>query len=193
MSAISAQRLIGPLAFLDVIYQHVQFGTPHVDSMMARHKAIYFSWLGPELFLSVAWPTVVQLLVFFCSSVPMVLFDTQRITRCRSQHVVSVESSALSGKELFIRFTASAFRKLLSIYVFSYFPFGFEGRMWDLIVSVPDHCLSFYLLREELEKVQKRAARFVTSNYIYEIGSMTGILKQLKWESLKKGGEIVEL
>ena len=40
--------------------------------------------------------------------------------------------------------TASTFRKLLSIYVFSYFPFGFEGRMWDLIVSVPDHCLSFY-------------------------------------------------
>ena len=35
-------------------------------------------------------------------------------------------------------------RKLPSIYVFSYFPFGFEGRMWDLIVSVPDHCLSFY-------------------------------------------------
>ena len=49
-----------------------------------------------------------------------------------------------SGKGLFIRFTASAFRKLLSVYVFSYFPFGFEGRMWDLIVSVPDHCLSFY-------------------------------------------------
>ena len=24
-----------------------------------------------------------------------------------------------------------------------YFPFGFEGRIWDLIVSVPDHCLSF--------------------------------------------------
>ena len=50
----------------------------------------------------------------------------------------------LFGKELFIRFSASAFRKLPSIYVFSYFPFGFEGRMWDLIVSVPDHCLSFY-------------------------------------------------
>ena len=52
----------------------------------------------------------------------------------------------LFGKELFIRFSASAFRKLPSIYVFSYFPFGFEGRMWDLIVSVPDHCLSFYFL-----------------------------------------------
>ena len=22
--------------------------------------------------------------------------------------------------------------------------FGFEGRIWDLIVSVPDHCLPFY-------------------------------------------------
>ena len=50
----------------------------------------------------------------------------------------------LSGKELFIRFTARAFRKLLSIYVFSYFPLGFECRMLDLMVSVPDHCLSFY-------------------------------------------------
>ena len=41
-------------------------------------------------------------------------------------------------------------------------------------------------LQEALEKVQKRAARFVTGNYIYETGSMTGILEQLKWESLKK-------
>ena len=50
----------------------------------------------------------------------------------------------LSGKELFVRFTARAFRKLLSIYVFSYFPFGFEGRIWDLIVSVLDHSPYFY-------------------------------------------------
>ena len=42
-------------------------------------------------------------------------------------------------------------------------------------------------LQDELEKVQKKAARFVTGNYVdYESGSMTGILKQLKWESLKK-------
>ena len=52
----------------------------------------------------------------------------------------------LFGKELSIRFAASAFR----IYVFSYFPFGFEGRMWDRIVSVPDHCLSFYFTLSEL-------------------------------------------
>ena len=54
--------------------------------------------------------------------------------------------------------------ELSSIYVFSYFPFGFEGRIWDLIVSVPDHCLSFY----------------------FETGSMTSILEHLKWEYLKK-------
>ena len=48
------------------------------------------------------------------------------------------------GKKLFIRFSASAFRELPSVCVFRYFPFGFEGRIWDLIVSVPDHCLSFY-------------------------------------------------
>ena len=51
----------------------------------------------------------------------------------------------LSGKELFIHLTASPFRKLLSIYVFSYFPFDFEGRIWNLIVSVPDHCLSVHV------------------------------------------------
>ena len=50
----------------------------------------------------------------------------------------------LSGKELFIR-TARTFRKLLSIYVFRYFPFGFKGWIWNLIVSVLDHCLSFNL------------------------------------------------
>ena len=42
------------------------------------------------------------------------------------------------------------------------------------------------VLQEELESVQKRVARFVTGNYNYETGSMTGILGQLKWEFLKK-------
>ena len=41
-------------------------------------------------------------------------------------------------------------------------------------------------LQEELERVQKRAARFVIDNYNYETGSMSGIHWQLKWESLKK-------
>ena len=41
-------------------------------------------------------------------------------------------------------------------------------------------------LQEELEKVQNRAARFVTRNYTFEEGSMTGILEQIKWDSLKK-------
>ena len=41
------------------------------------------------------------------------------------------------------------------------------------------------LLHNELERVQKRAAEFVTGSYTYEIGSMTGILEKLKWD-LKK-------
>ena len=40
--------------------------------------------------------------------------------------------------------------------------------------------------RKKWKKVQSRAARFVTGNYVFETGSMTGILGQLKWESLKK-------
>ena len=64
-----------------------------------------------------------------------------------------------------------------------------------MIVPVPVHCFSLTFLREkrayvlhkeELEKVQNRTARFVTRNYVYETGNMTGILGQLKWESLKK-------
>ena len=48
------------------------------------------------------------------------------------------------------------------------------------------------VLHQEIEKVQKRAARFVTSNYCFETGSMTGILEKLKYESLKKGRETVD-
>ena len=53
--------------------------------------------------LSVAWPTGVQLLVFFCSSVPVVLFYTPGISRCRSQHV-SVESSSLLYHSIYLWF-----------------------------------------------------------------------------------------
>ena len=35
-------------------------------------------------------------------------------------------------------------------------------------------------LQEQLEKVQNRATRFVTRNYTFEEGSMTGILEQSK-------------
>ena len=44
-------------------------------------------------------------------------------------------------------------------------------------------------LQDELEKVQKRAARFLTGNYTYVTGSMT--IEQLKWESLKKRRKVM--
>ena len=67
-----------------------------------------------------------------------------------------------------------------------------ESAYKGLVRPILEYCSSVWdpqsiLLQDELEKVQKRAARFVTGNYVdYETGSMTGILKQLKWESLKK-------
>ena len=53
----------------------------------------------------------------------------------------------------------------------------YSGSVWDP---------SGVGLQNELKKVQNRAARFVTGNYNFETGSMTGILEHLKWESLKK-------
>ena len=53
----------------------------------------------------------------------------------------------------------------------------YGSTVWD------PHCNG---LIDELENVQKRAARFVTRNYSYETGSMTGILEELKWETLQK-------
>ena len=82
----------------------------------------------------------------------------------------------LSGKELFIWFTASAFRKLLSLYVFSYFPFGFEGRMWDLIVSVPDHCLSFYFVGKALYNQNQ-------SQSIMLVGSIPNHISQYDYDA----------
>ena len=74
------------------------------------------------------------------------------------------------GKELFIRFTASAFRKLSSIHVLSYFPFGFEGRMWDLIVSVPDHCLSFYFKKHVRTSDHMFVLKSLINKYINKSG-----------------------
>ena len=53
----------------------------------------------------------------------------------------------------------------------------YGSTVWD------PHCNG---LNDEVENVQKRAARFVTRNYSYETGSMTGILEELKWETLQK-------
>ena len=64
---------------------------------------------------------------------------------------------------------------------------AYKGLVWPVLEygsSVWDPYT--HGLQEELEKVQNRAARFVTGNYVFETGSMTGILGQLKWESLKK-------
>ena len=47
-------------------------------------------------------------------------------------------------------------------------------------------------LQDELEKVQNRAARFVTRTYVYESESVTGILGQLNGNPLRKGERIID-
>ena len=49
------------------------------------------------------------------------------------------------------------------------------------------------VLQGELESEQKRAARFVTGNYSYETGSMTGILDNLNGNPSRKGGKTTYL
>ena len=62
----------------------------------------YLFWLvWAGAFLSVAWPAGVRLLVFFCSGVPVVLFDAPGVSGCRSQHV-SVESSSLRHHSIYL-------------------------------------------------------------------------------------------
>ena len=66
-----------------------------------------------------------------------------------------------------------------------------EAAYKGLVRPVLDYVSSVWdppgvVLQEDLEIMQKRVVRFVTGNYNYETGSMTGILGQLKWESLKK-------
>ena len=66
---------------------------------------------------------------------------------------------------------------------------GWCDQSWSMLALFGTHM--GIVLQEELEKVQNRAARFVTGNYNFETGSMTSILEQLGWESLHKRRKIV--
>ena len=57
------------------------------DPMMARPKAIHFSWLGPEL-SSVAWSTGAQVIIFFCFRFSVVLFDRPGISIRHAIHCI---------------------------------------------------------------------------------------------------------
>ena len=87
---------------------------------------------------------------------------------------------------------------LVFAHVFQQFiDMGEIPKEWSLAVGLVRPVMEYgssvwVLLQGELENVQKRTVRFVLGNYSYETGSMTGILDQVKWESLKKGGEIVD-
>ena len=83
----------------------------------------------------------------------------------------------------------SAFRKLPSIYVFSYFPFGFEGRMWDLIVSVPDHCLSFYFTIHYLipsDRSTEHWKKYLKKSWADDFRTYSTTLGHQLWQGIKR-------
>ena len=73
----------------------------------------------------------------------------------------------LPGKELFIRFTAWPFVNCCQFFVFSCFPFVFEGRIWDLIVSVPDHCLSFCITKVNLKAFEQHEQIYLIISFAF--------------------------
>ena len=76
------------------LYQKGDYESMRKDTLeFAKEKYFFFA------FLSVAWLTGVQLLVFFCSSVSVV--GTPGISGCRSQYV-SVESSSLLYHSIYL-------------------------------------------------------------------------------------------
>ena len=75
----------------------------------------------------------------------------------------------LGGKELFIRFTASAFRKLPSIYVFSYFPFGFEGRIIAYLFTLGRTNLIEHEIHLEDERPFKEPYRKIPPALVEEV------------------------
>ena len=66
--------------------------------------------------------------------------------RCYCRFQLGSLNDHLFRKELFILFTVRVFRERISTWVCASFPFGFNGGMWNLIVLVPDYCLSFYFV-----------------------------------------------
>ena len=59
------------------------------------------------------------------------------------------------GKSCSFGLPCMSFMNIYQFYV--HFSFGFEGRMWDVIVLILDHCLSIYFsYRKIKENVVRR-------------------------------------
>ena len=56
------------------------------------------------------------------------------------------------GKSCLFSLLGVSFVNVYQLYVCPSFPFGIEGGIWDVIVFIPDHCLSLYTLQIEINK-----------------------------------------
>ena len=62
----------------------------------------------------------------------------------------------------------------------------YNSSVWDPYPHFVPRPVQSIFLKDELENMQRRTARFVERNYPYELTSVNGILEQLKCEYLRK-------
>ena len=65
--------------------------------------------------------------------------------------------------KMFVWFTVCVYHESLSICMCGSSPYDFEGETRDLIVLVPDHCLSFYFASSENVPINFKTVSFVLS------------------------------
>ena len=68
------------------------------------------------------------------------------------------------------------FRAHILICVCASFPFGFEGRMWDVIVLIPDHCLFTLVSVRGCLYYRQKPCLFVTDQVEVSFMQWTSVL-----------------
>ena len=82
------------------------------------------------------------------------------------------------------------FRGRLSNLCVSFFPFGIEGKRWDVIVVIPDHAFLFYLgMDRYLEFILDKAKAFdrVNKDILFVTLANIGISSNML-DSINTGG-----
>ena len=62
---------------------------------------------------------------------------------------------------------------IFKFYVCASFPFVMEGGMWDVIVSIPEHCLSIYFTVFVSCK-RLSVCVLLLSLFVFRVGCLTG-------------------
>ena len=82
------------------------------------------------------------------------------------------------------------FRESLSVCVCTSFSFGFDAGMWDLIVLIPDHCLSIYfssLSKQEIGTESSNVLHSVNMPHVFFLKLQNFALKMIFFWQIQDG------